>query len=335
MPILFILKAREAIHAGMACQYDERSRISMISQSRHLSRSLGRSILICVCLLSVGHQALFQTLASAEPVPWERLTAGMHVALWNPIEVCPQVPSLLMLQVDPERYRFSIHQFRDEGLRAPISIHDWQQRTDAYVLFNAGLFREDYSYLGVLLKEGRSLGSKKHHSWQGLFAAEPTDGKLRKARVLDLAFEGFTEDAPLYREAAQSLMLFDRTGKLRVRDSGKRAFQTVVAEDGQGAILVIKTADVVSLHHLADCLHRQLPALQQAMAMDGGASSDVIASPDLLHAAQETTSQAGWRSLLAGTMGVHIPLPTVIGISPRTPARGAPAQDPSHSARGR
>lgn len=259
--------------------------------------------------------------AAADAIPWERLTTGMHVALWNPRDTCPQVPALLMLQIDPERFRFSVYQFRDEGLRAPISIHDWQHRTDAYVMFNAGLFREDYSYLGVLLKEGRSLGSKKHHSWQGLFAAEPTDGTLRKARVFDLAFDAFTEDPPMYREAAQSLMLFDRMGKLRVRDSGKRAFQTVVAEDGQGAILVMKTADVVSLHRLADCLHRQLPSLQQAMAMDGGASSDVIASQDLLHASKETASQSTWRSLLAGNTGVHIPLPTVIGISPRTPAR--------------
>ena len=299
-------------------------------------RSVHRLKLLLGCLLALclssGPQA---DAAPPAGVPWERLTTGMQVALWNPIEACPQVPSLLMLHIDPERFRFSIYQYRDEGLRAPLSIHDWQQRTDAYVLFNAGLFREDYSYLGVLLKEGRSLGTKKHHSWQGLFAAEPTDGRLRKARVLDLAFDGFTEETPPYREAAQSLMLFDRTGKLRVRDSGKRAFQTVVAEEGEGAILVIKTVDVVSLHHLADCLHRQIPSIQQAMAMDGGASSDVIASPDLLHAAQETTSQATWRSLLAGNIGVHIPLPTVIGISPRTHPRTIPAPDASPSSRGR
>lgn len=78
----------------------------------------------------------------------------------EPHRSLPHVPSLLMLHIDPERFRFSIYQYRDEGLRAPLSIHDWQQRTDAYVLFNAGLFREDYSYLGVLLKEGRSLGTK-------------------------------------------------------------------------------------------------------------------------------------------------------------------------------
>lgn len=300
------------------------------------SRSVPRMKGLCAFLITLCISGgPWVVSAAATEVPWERLTTGMQVAFWSPSEACPQVPSLLMLHIDPERFRFSIYQFRDEGLRAPLSIHDWQQRTDAYVLFNAGLFREDYSYLGVLLKEGRSLGGKKHHSWQGLFAAEPTDGKLRKARVLDLAFDGFTEDAPLYREAAQSLMLFDRTGKLRVRDSGKRAFQTVVAEDGDGAILVIKAVDVVSLHHLADCLHRQIPSIQQAMAMDGGASSDVIASPDLLHAAQETTSQATWRSLLAGTMGVHIPLPTVIGISPRAHSRTLSAPDASGLPRGR
>jgi uncharacterized protein YigE (DUF2233 family) len=259
--------------------------------------------------------------AAVQDMPWERLTTGMQVTLWSPAEVCPSVPALLILRIDPERFRFSIHYFRDERLPAPPSIHEWQQRTDAYLVFNAGLFREDYSYLGLLLKEGRSLGGKKHHSWQGLFAAEPIDSKLKKARVLDLAFEGFTEHAPIYREAAQSLMLLDRTGKLRVRDSGKRAYQTVVAEDSSGAILIVKTADVVSLHDLADCLHQQMPTIQQAMAMDGGSSSDIIASPDLLRAARDATVSTGWRPWLDGTMGVHIGLPAVIGISPRIEMR--------------
>ena len=277
---------------------------------------------LCAGLLTFCIAEFIPIGAAALPeVPWERLTTGIQVTLWNPAEVCPQVPSLLILQVDPERFRFSVHYFRDERLPTPLPIHEWQQRTDAYLVFNAGRFREDYSYLGLLLKEGRSLGGRKHHSWQGLFAAEPFDGTLKKARVLDLAFDGFTEDAPIYREAAQSLMLLDRTGKLRVRDSGKRAYQTVVAEDLSGAILIVKTTDVVSLHDLADCLHRQLPTIQQAMAMDGGSSSDIIASPDLLRAARDGVAPTGWRPWLDGNMGIHIGLPAVIGISPRLDVR--------------
>lgn len=292
------------------------------SQQRPPSARLLNVLCSCVIALWIGEAHHVE--AAGDDRSWERLIPGIEVTLWNPVEACREVPALLMLHIDPERFRFSIYQFRDEGLSAPLSIHEWQQRTGAYVLFNAGLFREDYSYLGLLLKEGRSLGGKKHHSWQGLFAAEPTDGALRKARVLDLAFDRFAEEAPLYREAAQSLMLLDRTGKLRVRDSGKRAYQTIVAEDREGAILVIKTVESVSLHHLADCLHRQMPSIQQAMAMDGGSSSDVIAAPDLLHAAKETPRQAEWQTLLEGTRGMHIALPAVIGISPRTGPRSLP-----------
>ncbi len=300
------------------------------------SRLTQRLIGLCACLTILGIIGYHQiSSAAVSDISWERLTSGMQVALWNPATRCPQVPAMLILQVDPERFRFSVYHFRDERLRIPPSIHDWQQRTDAYVVFNAGLFREDYSYLGLLLKEGRSLGGKKHHSWQGLFAAEPTDDKLRKARVLDLAFEGFTEESPSYREAAQSLMLLDRSGKLRVRDSGKRAYQTVVAEDNTGSILVIKTLDIVSLHDLADCLHRHMPSIQQAMAMDGGSSSDVVASPDLLHASLDSTAQAQWRRVLEGDTGVHIGLPAVIGISPRIGMRNISSPSTSRSTRTR
>ena len=308
----------------------------MLANHLPSSRLAQRLMNLCACLitLSIGGFPQKESAAASE-VSWERLTAGIQVSLWNPLNTCPQVPAMLILQVDPERFRFSIYHFRDEGLHTPLSIHGWQQRTDAYVVFNAGLFREDYSYLGLLLKEGRSLGGKKHHSWQGLFAAEPTDNKLRKARVLDLAFDGFTEEAPSYREAAQSLMLLDRSGKLRVRNSGKRAYQTVVAEDSTGSILVIRTVDIVSLHDLADCLHQHMPSIQQAMAMDGGSSSDVIASPDLLHASLDITGQAQWRPLLEGNVGVHIGLPAVIGISPRTGARSVSPPSTPTSTRSR
>jgi uncharacterized protein YigE (DUF2233 family) len=263
--------------------------------------------------------------ASLTEVGWEGLASGLAVKVWNPADSCPDVPALLMLRIDPERFRFSVHQYREEGLPAPLTIQEWQRRTDAYVVFNAGLFREDYSYLGLLYKEGRPLGGRRHHTWQGLFVAEPADHSSRKARVLDLAFDPFPEDRPPYREAAQSLMLLDRTGKLRVKDSGKRAYQTVVGESGEGAILVIKSVAAVSLHQLADCLRNQFPSIRQAMAMDGGSSSDVMASPDLLHALKESQGQSEWRTLLSGTNGVHIGLPAVIGITPRTTGRATTA----------
>jgi hypothetical protein len=224
-----------------------------------------------------------------------------------------------MLQIDPERFRFSVRQFRDSGLAAPPTITEWQRHTDGYVLFNAGLFREDYSYLGVLMTEGRALGSKRHHSWQGLFAAEPTEPAQRKARVLDLAFDILPEEYRgfPYREAAQSLMLLDRTGKPRVRPTGKRAHQTILAEDGEGKIVVMKSAGPAPLYGLAECLRDTQPNIRQAMAMDGGSSSDVFASSELLGVVPATGKRQEWRSMLEGQTTHHIGLPAVIAVLPR------------------
>jgi uncharacterized protein YigE (DUF2233 family) len=264
------------------------------------------------------------TIAAGSNQPlWERLIPGLNVAIWNPSPACPDIPPLLMVQIDPERFRFSIYQFHDAGIPAPLPIHDWQRQTGAYFLFNAGLFREDYSYLGLLLKEGRPLGGKRHHSWQGVFAAEPKEPAQRKARVLDLAFDALPDEPFPYREAAQSLMLLDRTGKPRVRQTGKRAYQTIVAEDSAGAIIVMKSTGPAPLYELAGCLREALPSIKQAMAMDGGSSSDVLASPEVLGTAGNSGTPSGWRSVLDGSTTHHIALPAVIGVIPRTSPRQA------------
>src|SRR5437763_8427790 len=146
-----------------------------------------------------------------------------------------------------------------------------------------------------------------------MYFPEPINPSIRKAHVLDFAFEPFRDDQPPYREAAQSLMLLDRTGKPRVRQTGKRAHQTVVAEDREGHILLIKTTDIVTLRGLADCLRGGLPSIRQAMAMDGGSSSDLLIGRELLKPLRNGPEPFQWSSLLDGSGTGHITLPAVIG----------------------
>ncbi|MFQ5931857.1 MAG: phosphodiester glycosidase family protein [Nitrospiraceae bacterium] len=260
-------------------------------------------------------------LSSPQGLPWEQLAEGMVVTTWDPGTRCDgRVPRLFMVKIDPERFRFSTYHFMDEGLPAPLTIQEWQERTHASVLFNAGLFREDYSYMGWLFKGGRSLGSKRHPLWKGLFVAEPVGSGVPKARVLDLALEHFSPDHPAYREAAQSLMLLDRGGKPRVRRTGNRAHQTVVAEDRAGSLVVIKTAEEVTMWELAVCLQEGLPEIAHAMAMDGGASSDLLISSDL-PGVREAESPSFWQRLVDGNGMEHIALPTVIGVAARDKGR--------------
>ncbi len=273
------------------------------------------SRLACVALIA---WAWLSGQAAAQDLVWDQLLDGVEAAVWTPGSRCQdEVPPVYLIRANPDKVRFSVYHFRQERLAEPPTIQEWHRRTKASVLFNAGLFRENYAYLGLLFKDGRSLGSRRHSQWLGLFVAEPVDPGLRKARVLDLAVDLFSETQPASLEAAQSLMLLDRTGKLRVRQSGKRAYQTVVGEDGAGHILVMKTSEPTGLWALAGCLRADYPAVRQAMAMDGGSSSDLLIGEELPAVAETHSSPRLWDPLVEGGKGEHIPLPAVIGLCPR------------------
>ncbi len=261
---------------------------------------------ICIYLVAQGP-------ASAQEIAWDRLAEGFAVTVWTPGTACAQVPPLYMVKVDPERFRFAVYHYRVEGLKSPPMLPEWHQQTKALALLNAGLFLDDFSYLGLLYDGGKPVGGKRHTQWQGLFVAEPVAPDVKKARVLDLKHDAFDDEAPAYREAAQSLMLLDRAGKPRVRRSGKAAQQTVVGEDRSGNIIVVKTSEEVSLWDLAICLRDHARDLTHAMAMDGGASSDVLIGSELAG----SQKGAAWQPLVDGKGQSHIPLPSVIGVFPR------------------
>jgi len=254
---------------------------------------------------------------SAQTIAWDHPVEGLAIGVWDPSSVCSDVPPLVVSEIDPLRYRISVHYFRNEPLTEPPDIHEWQRRTGHDLVFNAGLFRENFSYLGLLYAQGRPLGGKRHTSWMGLFVAEPTEAGTARAGILDLSIDPFNEQRPSYEEAAQSLMLLDRTGRVRVNPSGKQSQQTIVGELKNGHILLMKTTEPTSLHAIGRCLHEAYPQILQAMAMDGGSSSDVSISPALQKAVENTAGPHSWMALLNSGPTGHIGLPAVIGISPR------------------
>jgi uncharacterized protein YigE (DUF2233 family) len=264
---------------------------------------------------------------TAQTLTGDQLGNGLSISVWNPHTQCPGVAPLVAIEIDPDRYRFTVHYYQQDGFLEPLNIRQWQERTGHDLVFNAGLFRENYAYLGLLYGNGRSLGSKRHATWLGLFVAEPAADRSRRAQVLDLTFDTFDEQHAPYREVAQSLMLLDRTGKIRVRQTGKRAHQTLVAEHSNGHILVLKTTEVVALYALGECLRDAFPSLRQVMAMDGGSSSDIAVNSSIQQATTKMPGPHSWVPLLEDSIAAHIGLPAVIGISPRREMSGAKAVD--------
>ena len=292
------------------------------TQTSHRSWRMSRVFFISLLLWST-------TPALAQEPHWEPLASGLTASIWQPDERCPDIDRLLVVKVDPALHRFSVHYYTQEGLLHPPTIDEWQKRTRHEILFNAGLFRENFAYLGLLFKDGKSLGSRRHSIWQGLFVAEPQPPhSAPKAGILDLASDVFHEEPPAYLEAAQSLMLLDRKGTIRVRQTAKRAYQTVVAEDTDGHILILKSLGLVTLHGLGQCLRDTFPSITLAMAMDGGSSSDLFVTESLWKNGESSDIRANWKNLFAGRSTAHIPLPAIIGLSPRASVTGAAKLSP-------
>lgn len=216
---------------------------------------------------------------------------------------------ILVLRVDPVFFGFRVFNFRAEGESQPIGVQEWMVKTGAIAVFNAGQYYPDWSYMGFLLSQGKTIKGKLHPLFQAMFVAEPVNKGFPLAGILDLSMDEFDPLAPGYLEAAQSFMLLDRQGNIRVRNSKKMAKRTIVAEQTDGKILVILTKWACSLWELANWILEGPFAVRQAMSMDGGEEAQLAVRAGGFIYPQELADiqQAQWEK----------PLPTVIGIFPR------------------
>ena len=202
---------------------------------------------------------------------FKRVVPGLELGWWEAHEsVSAGGGRVVVVRIDPQRFRFKVLVAKGEGLSAGA----WLERTGAVVVFNAGLHAPDGSYLGLVVSGGKVMG-RMVKGMEGLFVAEPRVRGLPLARVIDLRYAGFDLQANPYQEVAQSLMLLDRFGQLRVRRSGRVANRTLVGEDRQGWIVVMVTEGAHGLWELAQELKGSGLGLREVMCMDGGRESQL------------------------------------------------------------
>ncbi len=185
--------------------------------------------------------------------------------------------TIAVLRVDPRRAPLRIRHFTLEPPARPLEIVDWQRRTGAVAVFNAGQFYSDFRYMGLLACGGRVISRSAHPTFQAALVAGPRRPGLA-ARVLDLGRVRLDPDTLAWAEVAQSFMLFDRDGRVRVRRSDQVANRTAVAEDGQGRIVALTTEGGYTLWEFARLVQALPLGLTQAMAMDGGREAEMVVS---------------------------------------------------------
>lgn len=269
-----------------------------------------------ILLVVAGLSALVLSLVRQAGGPrWRTLREGVEFTTLRGDPYCRRGSSeIAVLRLDPASVRLKVHHYSREPGAVPLSIVEWQQRTGALAVVNAGQYYPDLSYMGLLVSNGVRVSKRLHPRFKAALVASPDDGRP-VARVLDLDQDPLDPARPGWREVAQSFMLFDRSGNPRIRKSDDVANRTAVAQDGKGRILVITSEGGYTLWDFAQLLQKAPIGLSHAMSMDGGYEAEMCVSLPPFHYASFGT----WKGEgdVSDAPGAKVPLPAVIAVSAR------------------
>lgn len=259
-------------------------------------------------VVAVG--AVWVLWQNARGLHWRELRPGVEFTTFTGEPYCRMgSATVAALRVDPRLVRVRARHFSRLKRAEPPGVLDWQKETGALAVFNAGQYYPDWRYMGLFVSGGDTVSRRVHPDFKAALVASGGEGP-RDARVLDLA------KSPLARErgwsdVAQSFMLFDRDGELRVRRSGRVANRTAVAEDPEGHLVVLVTEGGYTLAEFAEMLKKSPLRLSHAMSMDGGTEAQLVVTSGAFRYA----SFGRWPREEAPTApGASAPLPAVITV---------------------
>lgn len=269
-------------------------------------------LLALLLLAAPASQAAPPPTAIPTAATWRVLRPGLEFGRLE-VDTATRAGStrLALLRVEPARYSFRVlaGEIGDEGMSAA----QWRQKSGALAVFNAGQFTPQHAYLGLLIQDGRQI-TRPVTNMEAILVAEPEEPGLPPARIIDLHYTTLPLPQSPYRQAAQSLMLVDRFGQVRVRRSDKVAHRTLVAEDGQGRILVMISEGKHTLWDLARSIAEAGLGLREVMCMDGGAEAQLDLAVDGF-TYQQTGGPKGAPDLPLPWPAAN--LPAALGIFPR------------------
>ena len=248
---------------------------------------------------------------SAATPHWRTIAPGLEFTTLRGDPYCRRGSSTIAaVRFDPARVRLRVRHYTRSADR-PMSIVEWQRETEVAVVFNAGQFYPDLRYMGLLVSDGRAVSPRLHPGFQAALVAR-LDGS--GAHVLDLESEPLDPDSLVWGEVAQSFMLFERGGALRVRHTDRISNRTVVADDDHGRVVVFTSEGGYTLADFGDLLQRSPFGLVEAMSMDGGLEAEMVVRWGRFRYA----SFGDWNEKHApAALGAQVPLPAVVTLELR------------------
>ena len=273
-------------------------------------RILGAVLLWGLCV-AVPWRAWGGDWSHSDP-QWRTLNQGLTFSEVQVYLGQDLVESLAVVKIDPAFNTFRVFHHKPQGLVS------WQKEINAPVVFNASYFNSRGQPVGLILVDGMPLGPLNNRRMRGMFVAEPrgVSPDLPRATILDLKGTSIDPKKFPWKEGVQSFpLLLDYKGHIRVRESGKKSYRTVIAADRNGNILVFNSAgNYFTLNQMAQFLKDSSFNIDSALNLDGGTEAQLYIKTSEF----EYYSPPSWKSRLGNILDhQRFFLPTVIGVFPR------------------
>jgi hypothetical protein len=264
-----------------------------------------------LAVLAATLVAAWALVRGGSTIRWRPLQPGLEFSTFRGDPFCRRGSSEIgVLRIDPTRVRLRVRHYTLEKTDDPPTILEWQKRLGSLAVFNAGQYYPDFRYMGILVSGGHVVSHRPHPDFQAALVADLRHGHPR-AQVVDLARTPIDPGRTEWSEVAQSFMLFDEGGDVRVRKSDRAANRTAVGEDDHGRILVFTSEGAYTLHDFATLLRRTKLGVTHAMSMDGGLEAEMCVTAGGLRWASFGRWDPGEPPEAPGAL---VPLPAVIEV---------------------
>ena len=209
--------------------------------------------------------------AAPRDTGWVTVTPGLERrAIDVPFQPLGLPERVVAFRIQPELFTFRVRY--TPGL--PEFVAAWEPR--ARLVFNASFFDENDAALGLVVSDGQVFG-RSYEDFGGMLQVAADGG----VRVRSLTAEPYQPDEGLTQAAQGFPMLIRPDGALYTDEDGARARRTVVAQDGEGRVLVIVAPlGLFTLAEMAAWLHNADFGLTVALNFDGGGSTGYAAGPN-------------------------------------------------------
>jgi len=259
--------------------------------------------------------------AETRTIQWQSVRPGLAFdRIYDPVYCRKGSRFTAALLIDPSEYRFEAFHFSEMEDRQLRTAGEWKDLLGAPVVFNAGQYYERFTHMGLLVREGRNLGSPFIKKWKGLLVEEYDGDFADRTRVLDCAYQPHDPSGAAYRFAVQSYMVLDKQGNKRIRKSDLLANRTSVISLKDGRLVLLCTEGAYTLYDFADFMRELDLDIHHAMGLDGGHQAQLAVQAESFQYETYGLWSTGARASL-GNMAfpVRLPIPAVIALFPRSP----------------